>query len=234
MRFRVALEDGMEGRSIAWALEHVGCFAYGSTPQEALENLPVAIREYAQWIAEREDSPWVNAEQIEVQVEETWQCYHINEDFERVSQGYEVNAWFLYDWKPLTEIEVERAIKILTWSRQDLLASVRGLSPEVLNADRPGERWSIDGILRHVGGAEWWYMDRLGLAFPRQELPSQSFERLERVRARLMEVLPSLVGKGQVVGVDGEFWSPRKMVRRAAWHERDHINHIRKLIGAAG
>lgn len=33
------------------------------------------------------------------------------------------------------------------------------------------------------------------------------------------------------VGIDGEFWSPRKMLRRAVWHERDHTFHIDKLIG---
>jgi ferritin len=32
-----------------------------------------------------------------------------------------------------------------------------------------------------------------------------------------------------VVGVNGEFWSPRKVLRRALWHERDHTEHIRKL-----
>jgi len=34
----------------------------------------------------------------------------------------------------------------------------------------------------------------------------------------------------QVVGLDGEFWSPRKLLRRTVWHERDHVDHIRKLI----
>jgi len=49
------------------------------------------------------------------------------------------------------------------------------------------------------------------------------------VRARLLEVLPSLVGVEQVVGRRGELWSPRKLLRRALWHERDHAEHIRKL-----
>jgi hypothetical protein len=43
-------------------------------------------------------------------------------------------------------------------------------------------------------------------------------------------VLPGLEGKHQVVGVDGEFWSPRKILRRALWHERDHTEHIKKLL----
>lgn len=29
-------------------------------------------------------------------------------------------------------------------------------------------------------------------------------------------------------GVEGEFWSPRKLLRRAVWHARDHTAHIRK------
>jgi hypothetical protein len=34
----------------------------------------------------------------------------------------------------------------------------------------------------------------------------------------------------KVVGVEGEMWSPRKVLRRAVWHERDHTEHIRKLL----
>ena len=37
-------------------------------------------------------------------------------------------------------------------------------------------------------------------------------------------------GVKQVIGVDGEFWSPRKVLRRALWHERDHMEHIKKLL----
>lgn len=31
-------------------------------------------------------------------------------------------------------------------------------------------------------------------------------------------------------GENGEFWSPRKLLRRAIWHERDHTNHILQLL----
>jgi hypothetical protein len=83
--------------------------------------------------------------------------------------------------------------------------------------------------LKHVGGAEWWYLDRLGLAFPKAEVPADPFERLQAVRSHLTQVLPGLAGSREVRGVDGELWSPRKLLRRAAWHERDHVAHIRKL-----
>jgi lipopolysaccharide/colanic/teichoic acid biosynthesis glycosyltransferase len=69
-----------------------------------------------------------------------------------------------------------------------------------------------------------------GTAFPRSEVPDQPFERLEKVRSYLIQVLPGLAGSKQVNGVAGELWSPRKLLRRAAWHELDHIAHIRKLL----
>jgi len=31
--------------------------------------------------------------------------------------------------------------------------------------------------------------------------------------------------------MEGEIWSPRKALRRAVWHERDHTEHIRKILG---
>ncbi len=64
----------------------------------------------------------------------------------------------------------------------------------------------------------------------RSSLPKDPFQRLEVVRQRLIEALPSLAGSKQVLGVDGELWSPRKLLRRALWHEMDHIGHIVELL----
>jgi hypothetical protein len=166
-----------------------------------------------------------------MQVEETWEVYSIDKAYDLASEGYEVNAWFRHDWKPLSEVDIQRGLNLLAWSRADLLAEVTHLSPQELNARQPGERWSISGILGHVGGAEWWYLDRLGLAFPRAKVLEEPFERLEAVRQLLVEQLPSLADSRLVIGMDGEFWSPRKLLRRAVWHERDHTLHIRKLTG---
>jgi hypothetical protein len=107
------------------------------------------------------------------------------------------------------------------------------LTPEKRAAEYPGERWSINGILGHVGGAEWWYLDRLGLAFPRDQMPEDPQVCLEKVHDYFTTTLPKLDGVKKVVGIDGELWSPRKILRRALWHERDHAEHIRKLITSA-
>jgi len=230
MLIRTGVENNMDGHSLAWALEHPGCFANGADGEAALAALPAAWRAYTAWIRAHTAQSWLPDEPAEVRLEDTWEGYTINEQFERAENGYDVDAWFLHDWKPLTQPEIERGLLILSWSRADLLATVSGLSREKLEQTYPGERWSIAGILKHIAGAEWWYLDRLGLAFPRAEVPEDPFQRLEKVRSHLNQVLPTLASAEQVVGTDGEFWSPRKLLRRAAWHELDHIAHICKLL----
>ncbi len=228
---KIGIENSNEGyRTIAWALEHPGCFAYGVDAGTALSAMKKSYLDYEAWIASHEH-PWFQAQECGFMVEEIFEDYDIDDSFDRVEKGsYAVEPFFLHDWKPLTGADIERGLKLLSWSRADLLAAVAGLEAGKLTQTYPGERWSIAGILGHIGGAEWWYLDRLGLAFPRGDVPAEPFERLERVRAMLIETLPKLEETNQVVGIDGEFWSPRKILRRAAWHERDHTEHICKLI----
>ena len=234
MKFQVGIENNLEGRSIAWALEHPGCYAYGMGGNAAALNLESVLNTYSAWILRRETKTWLSfaEDDIEVEINGRWDSYFINDDMDKVSEadGYSVNAFFPYDWKPLTAKDVDRALKLLDWTRTDLLKDVHGVSEEKLNTKFPTERWTIKEILGHVGGAEWWYLDRLELAFPRDKLPEEPIERLKKTRWLVNAVLPKLVGVKRVVGVDGELWSPRKILRRIVWHERDHTEHIRQLI----
>jgi hypothetical protein len=89
------------------------------------------------------------------------------------------------------------------------------------------------GILKHVAGAEWWYCDRMGLvAFDWSSLPEDPLKALEVSRANTVLRLPELADDSRIVELVGERWSGRKVLRRALWHERDHTEHIRKLLDA--
>jgi hypothetical protein len=233
MIFRVGIENNNDDRSIAWALEHPGCFAYGGNSEEAQKNFPQSARAYAAWIARHGES-WLD-EEVEVVVEEIFDVYFIHPTFEHGERGedtYMVESFFLRDWQPLKPHEIERALQLLAWSRADLLDLVKDLSAEKLAQTYPNERWSIHGILKHIGGGEWFYQERIGYPFPENEadLPSDPFERLAAVRDHFNSLLPKLDGMNKVVGLEGEIWSPRKVLRRAVWHERDHTEHIRKLL----
>jgi hypothetical protein len=234
MIFQVGIENNYEGRSLAWALEHPGCYAYGTNAVGAASNLEGALSKYAGWILRHETHTWLNFAdtEIELSINGTWDVYYVNDNMDKLSEvdGYTVNSFFPYDWKPLTQEEIKHGLDMLSWSRDDLLNIIKGVSQGKLNATYPGERWSINGILGHAGSAEWWYLNRLGLAFPREQLPEEPLARLEKVRSHFNTALFKLDSVKQTVGVDGEFWSPRKLLRRALWHERDHTEHIRKLL----
>ena len=234
MIFRIGIENNNDDRTIAWALDHPGCFAYGQDSEQAQKNFLTSAREYREWIAQHEE-PWLD-EEVEVLLEETFDAYFITPSFERAERGresYMVESFFVHDWKPLVPHEIEHALKLLAWSRADLMSLVQELSAEKLVQPYPNERWDINGILQHIGGGEWFYQERIGYPFPENEadLPDSPFERLRVVRDHFNSLLPKLDGVNKVVGLEGEIWSPRKMLRRALWHERDHTEHIRKLLG---
>jgi len=238
MRIRIGVESNFDGHSIAWALDFPGCAAHGADNSEAILRLPQRLVFYSNRIAARVEDPWWQVGDFDLRVVETFEGYNINEDYGTVAAGtpesYEVNAFFRDDWRPLQAEEVHHGLVMLRWNREDLLKLTSGLDEATLDRPVPGEHWPVRGILRHVGTSEWWYLDRLGLAQARRdELPTGVFERLSFSRGLLERALPDLAGRDDLVrGRNGEFWSPRKLLRFAIWHEMDHIEHIIRLITA--
>ncbi len=230
MRIRIGMENGYENRSLAWALDFPGCFAYGADAATALLKMPRALLNYRDWAEKHAGREYIELGDLDLRTVESFDVYSVDENLEPADTGHLVNAWFRDDWRPLSGEDVQCGLELLSWSRADLLAIGQHLPADLLDRELPGERWSIRGILGHIAHAEWWYLDRLGLGGERSELPEEVFERLDCVRARLLAALPGLVGIKQVVGLRGEFWSPRKVLRRALWHEMDHIGHIAHLI----
>ena len=218
MLYHLNLEE-MEGRWIAFVSELPGCFASDADQTAALAKAPYAVADYWGWL--RAHGEVVPEEPIQTRAGEVHRAWNSAPD-------YEVNAFFAADRPPLTTDEIARALRLCEWSRADLLTAVEALSPADL-AHEIEDGWSIGRILQHVGGAEWWYLDRLGLAYPQAEVPEDAFARLDKVRAHFRMVLPTLAGDERLADPDHELWSPRKMLRRALWHERDHIDHILKF-----
>jgi uncharacterized damage-inducible protein DinB len=234
MILAIGLENSLDGRSLVWALDYPGCFSAGPDSRTAIVSIPHAFLKYQEWIARHTSDSWLaGVRDFDVRLVETWQTYRIDpRSLEVVSQrGIEVGSWFRYDWKPLTMQETRRGLQMLGWSRADLLSTIQDLTPQELDVVRPGERWSIRELLGHVTMGEWGYLNRLGLTgdLPRGTISQDPIQSLATVRARLEQALPTLAGSRQVTGIDGEFWSPRKLLRYVLWHELDHIGQILKL-----
>ena len=234
MIIRIGLENNFERRSLAWALDLPGCFSYGANPSEALAGMPKAVLGYKAWLESHTGESWVaDLTDFDIRLMETFEDYTIDGDFELSESGYEVDAFFRHDWKPLLKSDIQRGLQLLKWSRVDLMEVVTAVPPERLDQLLPGERWSIRGILAHVANTEFWYLSHLNLTSGRKEdLPAETMERLQFARSLLDASLPQLADTTLVNGRQGEFWSPRKVLRRTVWHELDHTNHILKLLSA--
>jgi|Deesub1362A_J573_1020465.scaffolds.fasta_scaffold00787_14 uncharacterized damage-inducible protein DinB/predicted RNase H-like HicB family nuclease len=215
----ILLEE-MDGRWIAHVLGLPGCFAHGATADQAVENIPAALERHRAWrlsIAQPFSIPRGG-----VVVEEKIRAWESE-------PGYEVNAFFAADRPPLTAEDIRRYERLLAAARRDLLEAVEGLSPEELTRPVEGERWSMEGVLGHVARSELWYLDRLGLAPPWDELPCEALRSLQWAREILLHRLPALQACDEVRCVSGEVWSARKVLRRALWHARDHTGHLLKM-----
>jgi hypothetical protein len=230
---KVAVENNIESRSIAWVLDFPGCFANGSDETEALIRVPQALIAFKGWLEGYSENSWLkDLGDFDIRLVETFKAYTVNDTLQPDEKGeLEINAWFHNDWLPINDEDVQRALKVVEWAHNDLKEMTAALDDAQLDRTFPDQRWSIRGTLEHVGNAELWYLNRLSLAkYEWKALPVDVYERMECTLGNLRSALPGMVGKEIVRGVAGEIWSPRKIIRRACWHALDHCQHIHQLI----
>lgn len=224
MLYRLGIEDIEPNHWVAWAFDFPGCFSKARNREDAIAEAPLRIAEYFEWLTSHNYSTPPATEQIEVEVGESSRSF--------ISEGdYIVNAFFEDDRRLLSTDEAEHALWLLTCTRSDLLQVIQQISPAQLDRPIRGEvQGSIRGILNHVAWAEWWYFDRLNMAFKREEMPEDVVDMLEKVRAHTRRYLPQLVGNTTITERIGERWSARKVVRRTLWHERAHTQQIIRYL----
>lgn len=207
-----ALEIGLEeiepGHWIAWVLAIPGCYANGLTEHEALAGVPDAYRAETGREAPGPGLP---------HVVERWRGVPSADD-----PGFIVNATFADDLRPLDAGEIDAGIARIIRNHRLLLALVAG-------RDLTGE---IGGVVRHLATAEQWYLGNIDLV-PDDDRPDDPLERFAWIRAFTLRVLPTLAGRDILADCAGEGWTPRKVLRRVVWHERDHTQQIAAIPGAS-
>lgn len=228
MRYRLATEDIEPNHWVIWMLDLPGCFSSAQTEAEAVAHAPERIQGYWTWLSEHD--PTLPRPEMtppaEIEVVESFRSFASEED-----PDYLVNAFFDDDRRPVTYWEAEVALRLLKWTRDDLLKVIRPLGSEQLNQSLPDElRGSIGGVVKHIAGAENWYLDQLGLGLGQSQLPKDPLEMLHTVRTNTHAQLLKLIGDERVTQDRDELWSGRKVIRRTLWHERDHVGHIAQLL----
>lgn len=225
MILHLGIEDIEPNNWVAWVLELPGCYARGATRELALALVPPVVDE----LLDRLSTTDFRLSNIVPPF-----SFAIEEEFRAIPSGpdYLVNAFFRNDSIPLKSSDIAYAAGVFNLNRIELQAIISGLTGVALDREIAGEaQKTIRGIIRHIGTAEWWYWDRLGLAFPREERPHDIAQLLPRVREYTLQRLPELVGSKLITERSGERWSPRKLLRRAIWHERVHTLQIARYIG---
>ncbi len=226
MRYRLAVEDIEPNHWLAWLLDLPACFSSAQTQVDAIAHAPECVSAYYSWLSSHDRSLPVIAEPIETEIVETFHSFASTQDSE-----YLVNAFFDDDRRPLQYWDVELALRLLQWTRQDLLQVLQPAPQEQLSKPIAGEVCgSIAGIIKHIAGAENWYFHRLDLALDKTQLPDDPLAMLQVVRGNTRAQLVKLIGNGQITKRSDELWSARKIVRRTLWHERDHTRHIERLL----
>ena len=112
-----------------------------------------AVLDFDKWIRDHTDEPWAEFADLDFRIVERFTTFNLDDNYKSVApgQGTQINAWFLDDWRPLTSEEINNALKVFHWQRDELLAGYTTLSPEILEMQRPGERWNITGIVKTRG-----------------------------------------------------------------------------------
>ena len=220
-RLKVYLEEGQpEGLPVAaWALDLPGAYAGGKTRDEALQALLDEVRGYLAWLRKFGEGVPEGAEPIELEVVEGFPAF-------KSAPDYEVNAFFGPDAQPLGEGEIPRLLHLLEMSRRELLEVLSGAPADAFEWRRDERTRTISEILRHIAGAELWYLSRLPATDPRVML--------EQTRSIAQDILGRLeiLQRTQFVSLSGEKWSARKVFRRFLYHERYHTKSIRRILEA--
>jgi hypothetical protein len=133
--------------------------------------------------------------------------------------------------------DIRRTLRLLDYSRSDLLNLTSELDRSMLRWKAGGGPRTIGNCLRHIAMVEWWYTTRLDIALP-TDFPGDTFELLGYTRelARWNLLSLSKEKRSRVFQPRRDpsplcnLWTARKVLRRFVDHERLHSNYIRRAL----
>lgn len=225
--YSASLEVGSDGWCTAWIAELPGLFVNAPSERAALRALPEVVTGYLRWLEAHGELPRAPEEVTCTVVERHSVRAHLRWGNYAALHGFERRR--------VTAREVVRSLRLTGIMRADTARLVQALPAGALRWGRPGNRRTIEEHLRHIAGAERWYLQRLRLEpLPRLGRARDPLDRLARVRAmvgwRLLRM--SAQERARIVKTDHEWWSARKMLGRFLYHERYHIRSMARIARA--
>ena len=135
------------------------------------------------------------------------------------------------DAKPVDEKELARFQSILKACWRAFDATVRSAEGKELRKGPRGGGRELEGVVRHVLGADGSYLSSLSGKVAQDEAADLS-EEMKRTRKAILQGLKAAAhGEIPERGPRGGIrWTPRYFVRRSAWHVLDHAWEIEDRI----
>jgi hypothetical protein len=227
---RAGIEDIEPGHWVLAIFDVLGCYSSGRTEAEAVAGAPGCARDYFAWLARKDGNPAPFEDSVEIAIVEK-----IHPQPDPAKPDRMIYGLFEEDRRPLRLWDVDMIARLLEWNRADLLAVIQSAPAGAMDRPLADPVWKTPAdLLVHIYGAEQWLLSHLGLALERDNMPRGKMERLAAIRARTMEIVPQLAESEKIYEVDGELWSPRKVIRKILWHERDHIPQLADLLHREG
>jgi predicted N-acetyltransferase YhbS len=236
---RVGVERDYDGGQWgAWLLDVPGAFSVAASRPLAVSQSPSALGWFRDWL-ERHGEP--------LELPDVGSVEDVEEVAASVVDGYERNATFAADDRPVGADELEAAIRWIEFARTDLLdvtASIRryeAASGPLPTASDDGERTPAE-VVRHVAGAEIWLGSRLDPAArydgpPGEKVADAELDAyLEATRAWAIDNLRRLHAADPAAARTdgkGESWTLAKLLRRYVYHSIDHLRELDRRLGRA-
>lgn len=220
---RVYSEVGEDGGCLLFTFDPPGLLARGNSMEEAMDLASQAARDLDKFLAQCGRPYSGGGPNPEIVVAETKRRRG------KVANG-NTSVTFEMDKVPVQVEEIPRFLTVQEHLRRELL-ELKDLIPEGAYEFRSmPHRMSIERQLNHLADCDRWYLSRLWSNLPRLPRSKDVWDKLamnlERVRDKLMGLTEEELAL--VVRTDGEVWSCRKMLRRFMYHERFHLDTIKR------
>ncbi len=226
MIFDVYLQVKRAGQTHAHVPDLPGCNWLAKTPKAAMDRAEASISSHISWLRKYSLIQLLENGTISPR---------LAQQHKSCAREGNLIGFFESDRKPVSVEEIPYFLDLLKCARLELLTLVRDLRNELLSRKPAPESWSIEETLRHVAGAERWYLTRIlqPATIPHFKPCKTVWQRLEIVRTVALDRLTMLNQKecsSVVMDESGELWSARKVFRRFVEHEREHTAHIQEIL----
>src|SRR5438128_3842717 len=219
---RVWLEPGYDkGRVGLWMLDWPGLFVWGDDISSVMSAAPKRATDHVAWLRLHGEA---NLEEPGEQVVVV----------QVISARENENATFRQDLGQLTQDEFESALRHAAYAQADLVAAVRASDVALTDLgdseDRPR---TVDQVVRHVALSELWLATRLKQSILPSTNGLNNLELLDLTHQWAISQLGlQFVGPERVAVVmqQKEPWTMRKVLRRFAYHVRDHSEEIARRV----